>query len=177
MAVPMPDRPAGPARWAAPWRHISAGIAAAGLLMISVGGFLRWVRSGTVSRDSFELAGVLDRHGQEVNGVLGVVLSVWIVIPLGCTLCVAAYLLGRPRPAALLSIMISLIAGTAGVLAYVVGDDVSGPVVAVSAGPVTTASGSGIALLGALGILFTTWRRTPSATRALPSGTPANRPA
>lgn len=170
------DRPDRPARLRAPWSHITAGITAAGLLTSGVGGFLPWVRSGTVSRDSFELAGVLDRHGQEVNALLSVVLSVWIVVPLGCALCIAAYLLGRPRPAAVLSIMISLIAGTVGVLADVVGDGVSGTVVAVSAGPVTTAAGSGIALLGALGILLATWRRPPSATGALPSGTPANRP-
>ncbi|MQA63222.1 MAG: hypothetical protein GEU86_17410 [Actinophytocola sp.] len=144
--------------------------------MIGAGGFLPWVRSGTVSRDSFELAGVLDRHGHD-GALLWVVLSVWIVVPLGCALCAATYLLGWPRLAALLSITISLFAGTVGVLAYVEGTNVSGTVVAVSAGPVTTSAGSGIAFLGGLGVLRAKWRRPPSATGTVPPGTPANRPA
>lgn len=127
--------------------------------MIGAGGFLPWVRSGTVSRDSFELAGVLDRHGHDGGSLLGVVLSAWIVVPLGCVLCVAAYLLGRPRLAALLSITISLFAGTVGVWAYVVGSNVSGTIVAVSTGPVTTAAGSGIACVGGLGVLLVKWRQ------------------
>lgn len=134
--------------------HIWAGVAMSGLLLIVVGSFLPWIGSGSALRDSFEIAGVLDRLGPQDDPALTFALSVWIAVPLICVLTIGFYVAGLARTSAVCAIIISAVAGTVGLATYVVVGDGPGLVTSVPAGPMTTCLGGVIALFGALGILL-----------------------
>lgn len=125
-----------------------------GLLLIVVGSFLPWIRSGSALRDSFEIAGVLDRLGPQDDPALTFALSVWIAVPLACVLTIGLYVAGLARMSAVCAIIVSAVAGTVGLATYVVVGDGPGLVTSVPAGPMTTCLGGVIALFGALGILL-----------------------
>lgn len=134
--------------------HVAAGVALSGLLIIVIGSFLPWIKSGAVQRDSFEIVGVIDRLGPQDNAILAFALSGWIAVPPACVLAIGLYVLGLARTAAACAITVSVVAGTVGLAIYVVGGDGFGLVTSVPAGPLTTCLGGMIALSGSLGILL-----------------------
>lgn len=136
--------------------------------MIILGSFLPWVRSGTVQRDSFEVAGVVDRLGPDDIMLLDVALSAWIVIPLLCIVCVVLYVLGLPRTSAGFAAIVSAAAGTIGLTTYVIGHD--GPEIAsaVAAGPLTTFVGGVVAMTGSVGTVVGRRDRPTAAERPQP---------
>lgn len=147
--------------------HISAGIAGIGLAVIMVGGFLPWFRSGSVLRDSYQTAGVVDSLFDD-NSLVGFAMRAWLGVPLLCVVCITLYVLARPRTSAVLAIIVSLSTGTVGLLAYIKGGNGNGLVSAVPVGPLTTAVGGALVLLGALGVSLSI-RAGTSARKATPS--------
>jgi hypothetical protein len=133
---------------------VSALFAIAGLLAVGIGGFLPWLRSGAVLRSSFEAAGVAGRLGPWDAPLLDVALAGWIAIPLLCAICIAVYVIGLIRTAAGFAVIVSFLAGTVALAAYVLGSGGSGVVTVVAAGPLTTSFGAAVALVGSVAALL-----------------------
>lgn len=57
-------------------------IASAGALVVLIGSFLPWLTSGTTSRSSYDLLGIVDRIGFSPDGVLGWAIRLWPLLPL-----------------------------------------------------------------------------------------------
>ncbi|WP_211323278.1 hypothetical protein [Amycolatopsis palatopharyngis] len=129
-----------------------------GLAVIVIGSFLPWSHSGTVSRNSYESAGLADHFAVVDNAFLAVTLRAWIAVPAVAALCVALLALRLRRTAGALTSAISALTGTTAGILTVQATDPAGLVGIAPAGPATSLAGSLIALTGALGILVATGR-------------------
>lgn len=132
--------------------RLGASVATAGLIVLVIGTFLPWLRSGDVLRDSYQSVGALHELVSGLNTTAGALLSAWpIVIPC-CAVCVAGYALGLRRSAAVLGVILSAIVGTAaGVVAVQSGaESVVGP---ASTGPIVTLAGATIMLAGTITVV------------------------
>lgn len=141
--------------------RVAAGASALGLLVGVVGAFLPWFRSGTVERNSFQAVGVVDQFSLLDNGFAVAALRAWLGLPLLAAVVLGLYALRWFRSGALLTLAVSLVAGTIAVLAAVEGGEAAGArgLVGISStGPVTTATGMGVALLSAFALLGATRR-------------------
>lgn len=72
-------------------------MASAGILLILVGGFLPWLRSGRAWRNSYEMVRTADRLGLVGDGFQRVLAVGWYLVPLLCGLTLAAVALDRHR--------------------------------------------------------------------------------
>ena len=83
------------------WRQnsVSVGLGSAGLVVLVVGTFLPWLRSGTAERNSYRAGAVL-RHLRGVHGVESLGLRLWPFVGIWAAAVVIAYLLGRTGVAA-----------------------------------------------------------------------------
>lgn len=131
---------------------IRGGGAGVGLLLIVIGTFLDWSRSGQVYRDSYQSVGLLREFAAPRGGPLDLVLSLWLGVPLVAAVCVVLYTLRVRRSAAgLLSTLASLTGTVAGVAVVQAGDKDT-LVGLASTGPVVALTGSALALIGAAAI-------------------------
>lgn len=128
-----------------------AALAGIGLVLIAVGTFLPWVRSGTVLRDSYESLSVI-RHIELLDSPLQTVLDSWMFVVPAVTVCIAAYALGFRRVAATLSTILAIICGTISGIATVVsgGEEVRLGIAGI--GPTTTLIGAVLTVIGVVGI-------------------------
>ncbi|WAX59047.1 hypothetical protein M6B22_09885 [Jatrophihabitans cynanchi] len=128
---------------------------AAGLVLVVIGTFLPWLRSGRRLRNSYETDGAI-RRLLEPEGIAHTALSVWPVVSLACAVAIALYVFGLRVPAIVLALLIALTAGAVAVGAL------SAPTihsVAVAAtGPVTTLCGVAL-ILAAVSIRFISFVR------------------
>ena len=128
---------------------------AAGLVLVVIGIFLFWFRSGRRLRNSYETDGAICCL-LEPEGIAHIVLSVWPVVSLACAVAIALYVFGLRVPAVVLALLIALTAGAVAVGAL------SAPTihsVAVAAtGPVTTLCGVAL-ILAAVSIRFISFVR------------------
>jgi len=72
-------------------RHAGVMVVTGGAAVALTGTFLTWVRSGSADRTSYEVFGLVDRLGFSPNGVVGIALRAWPLVPLLLTLAVAAH--------------------------------------------------------------------------------------
>ncbi|WP_083383742.1 hypothetical protein [Allokutzneria albata] len=134
-------------------RRPGIGLAILGLVITVAGTFLPWLYSGSVQRNSYEAADLLRRLLGLDSGVGGALLVAWPAIGPVAGLCVAGYVLGLPRAAAVANLLLSAITGAVGVFASVHADS-GGSLVGISGtGPVTVLVGAVLALLGAIAVL------------------------
>jgi hypothetical protein len=125
---------------------------AAGLVLIAIGTFLPWVRSGTVLRDSYEAIGVI-RAVKAVDGdPLELVLDAWTMIVPAATVCIAAFALGLRRTAATISVILAIICGTVAGTATVLSGGENVRLGTASAGPTTVLVGAVLTVIGVVGI-------------------------
>jgi hypothetical protein len=137
-------------RWGAP------AVAGTGLVVVVVGTFLPWSRSGMTYRNSYASLGVLRELG-----FVGGVVTVWVaMIPL-VAVVIAAYALGLRRSAAGVATVMSILLGTISGVAAVQGSDEGSLIGIASSGPTTTLVGAVLALLGAVVVLVTQRKRSP----------------
>ena len=137
-------------------------LATCGLVLIVVGTFLPWLRSGTVTRNSYQAAGAI-RDVLEPGPLAGAALRVWPAVSLACALAVALYLLALRTLAAVLVVLLVAVAAAAAV-----GTLVSGPygtVAAAPTGPAVTLAGGAIALAAVTMLLSRSIRRTGTRRR------------
>lgn len=136
-----------------------AALTAAGLLVVSVGTFLPWVRSGAVLRDSYQSIAVIRTLDVLDGGPLTLVLDAWtMIIPL-VTVCVVAYALGFRGTAATISAVLAIISGTIAGAATVVSGGEGVRLGIDGIGPTTTSVGAGLTLIGVV-VIFAGRRRS-----------------
>lgn len=148
-------------------RRTGAVLGVIGLVTAVVGTFLPWLRSGTVTRTSYEVLALRGFAG--LNGVSGeVVRGVWVaLIPLAVC-CVVLWVVRFPRIAAWLALVFGTIAGTVAALAAVQGGNEAALVGISPIGPVATLGGAVLGVAGAITVL-TAKSRTAIST---PGGAP-----
>ena len=131
-----------------------AGAAAcgAGLVLVAVGTFLPWFRSGTVLRDSYESIGLIRTIRVLEGGPLTIALDAWTMTVPVITLCVATYAFGFRRTAATLAAVVAIICGTVGGIAAVESGSDEASLGIAGTGPTVTLIGGALALLGVVGI-------------------------
>lgn len=61
-----------------------------GAAITLIGTFLTWVRSGTAERTSYQVFGVVERLGFSPNGIVGLALRAWPLVPLLLVLATVA---------------------------------------------------------------------------------------
>ncbi|MCP2163799.1 hypothetical protein [Goodfellowiella coeruleoviolacea] len=136
---------------------IGTGSGAAGLLLVVVGTFLPWLRSGSVLRDSYQAIGSV-RGLTNLNAGVGALLTAWIGIAPFAVLCVVLFTLGLRRTAAGLVVLFGTITGTTAGVAAVQGGDEGALIGITVAGPVVTLCGAVLAVVGAVAVLTATTR-------------------
>jgi hypothetical protein len=131
-----------------------ACVAGVGLLLVCVGTFLPWFRSGMVLRDSYVSIGVMRRIDLLDGGPLELLLDAWTAIIPVVTLCVVVYILGFRRASAAVSLIVAIFCGTIAGIAAVVGGGEEVQLGIDNTGPYVTFLGSVFALLGSLGVVI-----------------------
>jgi uncharacterized membrane protein len=116
-------------------------VAVGGAIAVLLSALLPWSRSGTVSRDAFELARVADELGELDGGVGRLVLLGWYAIPVLVAVAWLAATFVRP-------VLVATLAGTVALLAVVAGAAVLASALRTGPGP-TAALGAGAATLAA----------------------------
>jgi hypothetical protein len=129
-----------------------ACVTAAGLVLIAVGTFLPWVRSGAVLRDSYQSIAVIRTLDALDGNPLELVLDGWTMLIPIITACAVVYALGLRRVAATISTILAIICGTIATAATVVGGGENVHLGIASTGPVTTMVGAVLSAVGVLGI-------------------------
>lgn len=128
---------------------------AAGLVLVVIGTFLPWLRSGRRLRNSYETDGAI-RRLLEPEGIAHTALSVWPAVSLACAIAIALYVFGLRVLAIVLALLIALTAGAVAIGAL------SAPsihsVAVAAAGPVTTLCGAALILV-AVSIRFISFVR------------------
>ena len=138
---------------------VAAALTAAGLVVVGLGTFLPWLRSGAVLRDSYQSIAAIRATRVLDGSPLALVLGAWTLLVPAITLCVIAYALGFRRSAATLCAVVAIISGTVAGSATVVGGGEEVRLGISSTGPVTTLIGAVLTLAGAVGILAGRRRR------------------
>jgi hypothetical protein len=125
----------------------------AGLVLIAVGTFLPWIRSGLVLRDSYEAIGVVRTIKVLDGGPLSAALDAWTMTIPVITLCATAYALRFRRTAATIACFVAIVCGTIGGIAAVETDSEGTSLGIAGTGPTVTLVGGVLALLGVVGVL------------------------
>jgi hypothetical protein len=134
--------------------YAGAAIGGAGLVLVAIGTFLPWLKSGSVLRDSYESISAIRTIGIIRDSPLNLVIDAWTMIIPVITLCVAAYAFGFRRSAATVAAIVALFCGTIGGGAAVEsgGEEVSLGI--AGTGPTVTFIGGVLALLGVIGVFI-----------------------
>lgn len=139
--------PSGPtyAVGVARWRVIGAVLVTLGAATVILGSAMPWLRTGRRRRTSFEVFGMVDRLGFSPSGTVGWAVRLWPIVPLLVILAavLAWFDVRWSLPVAVVAVVY---AGGVGVAVSGV-DDRS--FVGIEAGPVVTATGAALILLGA----------------------------
>ena len=110
-----------------------------GLLLIATGSFLPWLRSGQVLRNSYAALGVL-RRLVSIPGVEGVLLAIWPLLGLFCSLVAVIFAVGAHRIAACAALVPAVLGGI--LAAAALARSGTGLVQVVPLGPVLTLAGA-----------------------------------
>lgn len=138
-----------------------------GIVVLVVGTFLPWLRSGRISRNSYELAGVGVRRLQAADWVEAPLRAWPFLGPLWAVVLVLM-ILTRPRVAGWVAVVLSTVTGLValGGLFLVVRLD-SAMLSGVVIGPLLTAAGAVVVLAASVAILQR--KSLPGATNRLPN--------
>jgi hypothetical protein len=135
-----------------------------GALVLVTGTFLPWLASGAALRNSYQGMAVARRLTPLGDGVTGVVLSAWPAIGAVAAACLAFYVVGLRRSAAVGISLLSVMTGTVATAILVLLPPGDFTVRAVFLGPVVTMTGAILAVVGAVTTL--PWPATPASRRA-----------
>ncbi|GAB2970565.1 hypothetical protein LWP59_15035 [Amycolatopsis acidiphila] len=133
------------------FRRVPPWVAASGLVILVLGTFLPWFRSGSIERHSYQAADSAGRLAFFDNAFVRAALHIWVAVPLVSTVCLGLLALGFARAGATITALLAISVGTVALLATVRSGDEGGLLGISPAGPVTTLAGAGVALAGALG--------------------------
>lgn len=129
-----------------------AVLAGLGLVLLALGTFLPWFRSGVVLRNSYESISLVRTIRVLEDSPLELALDAWTLIVPVATLCVLGYTFGLHRTAATVSAIVAIVCGTiAGVAAVESGGD-EAPLGIAGTGPTVTLIGAVLVVLGVVGV-------------------------
>jgi hypothetical protein len=131
-----------------------AALGGIGLVMVAIGTFLPWLRSGSVLRDSYESISAIRTIGIIRDSPLNLIIDAWTMTVPVITLCVAAYAFGFRRSAATVAAVVAIFCGTIGVGAAVESSGDAASLGIASTGPTVTFIGGILALLGVIGVFI-----------------------
>ncbi len=125
----------------------SAVAAGLGLALVVLGSFLPWLKSGRVTRNSYETSGTI-RRLIAPTGPAADLFRLWPLLGLVCAVAVALYLFGLVRTGFTLATIASVAAGSAAFVAL----DASATTYAavVDTGPTITIAGTAAVLIAVL---------------------------
>jgi hypothetical protein len=129
-----------------------AGLTAVGVLVLLTGTLLPWLRSGTVSRDSYQSIGALRDLPTPPTGAENALLYGWLaVIPLSAV-CIALFAVSLRRPSVVVACLVAALAAAASVMAMAA-PGATGSVGFSPIGPTVTLLGAAFALVGGIIVL------------------------
>ena len=122
----------------------------AGAVVALVGTFLTWVRSGAAERSSYDVFDLVDRLGFSPNGVVGIALRAWPLVPLLLALSAAVHWWSVEHPLSQAArIVLTVIAAIyPGAIAVAVANAPEISLFEVGPGPTVTVIGAATMLLG-----------------------------
>ena len=124
-----------------------------GLVVLVVGTFLPWLRSGSVLRNSYQTVTVARRLTTLCDGVPGAVTAAWPAVGITAAVSAVLYALGARRASAVTALLLAVVTGTIATLAIVLLPASESTVRVIVAGPAVTLGGAVLALVGALTLL------------------------
>jgi hypothetical protein len=110
-----------------------------GLMLVAVGSFLPWLRSGQVLRNSYAALGVL-RRLVSIPGIEGALLASWPLLGLFCAAVAAIFAIGARRIAACIALLPAVFGGL--LAAAALAKSRTGTVQVTPIGPVFTLAGA-----------------------------------
>ncbi len=125
---------------------IARGVAVLGLVVVVVGTFLPWLRSGHATRNSYRASGTI-RRIIHPPGPLGVLFTVWPLLAVAAAAAIALLVLRMRRLGALIGLLTALLAGGAAFEA--VRSASSAYAAVVTSGPTATLIGAGLIIVAA----------------------------
>jgi hypothetical protein len=131
-------------------RHLGVTVVTAGAVVALVGTFLTWVRSGAAERSSYDVFDLVDRLGFSSDGVVGIALRAWPLVPLLLALAVAVHWWSLEHPLSQAArIALTMVAAIyPGAIAVAVANAPSISLFEVGPGPTVTVIGAAAMLLG-----------------------------
>jgi hypothetical protein len=131
-------------------RHVGVTAVTAGAVVALVGTFLTWVRSGAAERSSYDVFDLVDRLGFSPNGVVGIALRAWPLVPLLLALSVAVHWwsVEHPLSQAARIVLTAIAAIYPGAIAVAVANAPEISLFEVGPGPIVTVIGAAVMLLG-----------------------------
>lgn len=136
------------------------------------GSFLGWVRTGSRSRNSYDVFRVVGRLGFAPDGPAATALRWWPLVPLLTVAAVVAVWWGWGRAGGVIGVVGALYAGAVG--AAVVGAPAAGPV-DIGIGPAVTTAGAMVLLGGSIVAIIVGRGLGGHARRSITSTDPAGR--
>jgi hypothetical protein len=108
-------------------------------VVIVVGTFLPWLKSGSAQRNSYQAGGAM-RRLLDVHGLSGAGLTAWPFVGLACASVVVVFAAGLPRAGAALGLLVGAAAGAVSI--GVLTADRAGFLQPANTGPVVTLIGA-----------------------------------
>lgn len=130
---------------------LAPALAGVGLVVLVIGTFLPWLRSGATERNSYAAGGVI-RRLLAPDGAEGALLTVWPLIAVLCAAALAGYALGFHRSALIVAAIPAIAAGAVSIDALLTAPSTYASV--TSSGPAVTLAGTALVLVGVLASLF-----------------------
>ena len=124
---------------------VGATLVTMGAAIVIVGSAAPWLRTGRRRRSSFEVFGLVDRLGFSPSGPVGWAIRLWPLVPLLVILAAALAWVAVSWSLPVALVAVSYAGGVAAVVAAV--DDQA--LLVVEAGPLVTAAGATVILIGA----------------------------
>jgi hypothetical protein len=130
-----------------------AAVGGVGLVLIALGTFLPWFKSGSVLRDSYQSISIVRTIKIISGSPLERVLDAWTMTVPVVTLSIAVYAFGFRRSAATIAAIVAIFCGTIGAFAAIQSTGSEEAMLGLAGtGPTVTAIGGALALLGVIGV-------------------------
>lgn len=126
--------------------HAAAALGGLGIVVLVIGTFLPWLRSGRATRNSYEATGAV-RRLVHPPGILDDLFRVWPLLGALCALAVAVHALGLRRVGAGIGMLASVAGGAAAVAALNAAHNAYASV--IETGPAITLAGAAIVVVSA----------------------------
>ena len=127
-------------------------LAGSGLVLVVVGSFLPWVISGTVSRSSYAIVGIVDRLGVAPDGTVAFLVELWPWFGALSVAPVIAGILRWWRVSGILCVLFGIVAAALSLGVLILAGGRGGTVRLAPIGPAVMAAGAILLVCGGLAL-------------------------